>query len=216
MAKPKPKIKLQPDAPARAPRIPKLIASTAPAAIPDGPPPFDWRADPACRAFACFLSFSAGWAQPAEAVTWTFDPETGTTTITRPADSDSAQDRVSGRRPEGSDADLLLDQIGERWGKVVQASVTKYAWPARAAAEAAERDRPGRDARFLIQLANQFEAAGGGRAAAEKALVEVVLRCGALARAANINDPSPSAARTRSLTTAAILELLGTMTPPPS
>lgn len=210
----KPKIKLQPDPPAgTAPRrAPKLIAGPAPASSPSDPPPFDWRSDPTCRAFACFLSYSSGWAQPPESVTWSYDEPSGTTTVTRPAWSDSPQDRVSGRRPDASNVDALVDQVGERWGKVVQANVRRYVWPAAAAeADAPNPDRPGRDARFLVQLANQFEAAGGGRAAAEKAMVEVVLRCGALARAANVNDVSPSATRTRGLTAAAILELLGTV-----
>lgn len=211
MAKPKAKIKLQPDAPPPPRGGHKLIASAAPPRA-DEPPPFDWRADPTCRAFACFLSYSAGWAQEPGNVTWTFDEASGTTTITRPTWSDSPQDRVSGRRPATSDVDALVDQIGERWGRVVREKVRDYVWLDHppAAGASPPQDRPGRDARLLHQLANQVQTEGNTRAATEKALVEVVLRCGALARAANINDVSPSAARTRNLTAAAILELLGT------
>ena len=203
----KSKIKLQPDAPAPPRRAPKLIAEAAPPR-PDEPPPFDWRADPTCRAFACFLSYSAGWAQLPENMTWSFDETSGTTTIVRPAWSDSPQDRVSGHRPSASDVDTLIDQIGERWGRIVRENVRDWVHPYAPASP--PQDRPGRDARLLHQLANQVATAGPTRENVEKALVEVVLRCGSLARAANINDTSPSATRTRNLTAAAILELLGT------
>lgn len=189
--------------PAPSPKRASLIATpAAPAAV--AAPPRDWKAEPDLRAFACLLSWDAGWSSEPGEIVWSFDDDTKVVEVKRPTGSESRYESMRCKWDGAMKADAAIAEIRRRWGVIVAGKAEAFAFPDRARSSAQEL--LGGRARYLRGIAMQL--AGASQPNIEAALVDVVRTCVAIARGANLGDPSASAAATRAIAAGALLELI--------
>lgn len=203
-------------APPPAPKRAALIG--APAAGPAVPPPRDWKAEPDLRAFACLLSFDAGWMTEPASIEWSYDEAGQIVEVKRPAGSESTVTASRGKiestqttsKTAGPNNPTLkiLDDIGRRWGVAVRTKALMFSYQL---APEVEQTPLGPRATYLRILAAR--AAGGGVNQIEIALVDLLRTCVSIVRGANLGDPSPSAATTRAMASGAMLEMINPPAP---
>jgi hypothetical protein len=206
--------------PAPSPKRAALIGAPA-ATAPPTAPSRDWKADPELRAFACLLSFDAGWMTEPGAIEWSYDETTKAVEVKRPEGSESsvgASRGAAGPTPitsknagPANPALTILDHIGQRWGAAVRTKALLFSYQL---APEVEQTPLGPRATYLRLLASRAATAGAGAAQIEIALVDLLRTCVSIVRGANLGDPSPSAATTRAVASGALLEMINP--PPPS
>lgn len=202
--KTKPRISTDPPASKRA-TVPRLAAE-APAAAPADS--FDWKADPDLRAFACLLSFDAGWMSEPADVRWTFEKEKKIVEVLRPEGSGSLYSATRG--PAALNAEAVISEVRRRWGFAVAQKVEIFVFPERKPPGLLELLGP--RAQYLRQLSEKIWLSPS-REGMEAAFVDVVRTCGELVRSANTGDQSASASQTRTVAAGRILELINPPSP---
>lgn len=206
-----PKASISSDPPRRA-VVPQLAATAA--APPKPVEDLSWKTDPDLRAFACLLSYEAGWFTDPVAMVWTFGADK-VIEVTRPQDNQSVV--MASRGPLTMSAEACISEIRRRWGFARGDAVEVFCFPDRAP-QIAELVL-GPHAQYLRQLARKtwFDGiqAPNTDAAIEVLAASFVQICRTLAAridTANTGDQSASATQTRAVARARVLDLIN----PPS
>jgi hypothetical protein len=177
----------------------------------------DWKADPDLRAFACLLSYDAGWLQEPDAIVWTFDDKTKLVTVKRPEGSADTKEFSAATFVQDSVTSLI--HIERRWTKVWADKVRAFSAPG--IAGPANGSPLGDRAVYLKQLAGRardtitataYLSSESVQHVIECALVDVARYCASLAENANLGDQTISAKTTRAVARGAIVEMIS---PPP-
>lgn len=193
--------------------VPQLAATAA------GPPKpvedLSWKTDPDLRAFACLLSYEAGWFTDPADIAWTYGADK-VIEVTRPPTNPSAV--IASRGTLTMSAEACIAEIERRWGVARKEAVEVYCFPDRAKANVETVLGP--NAQYLRQMARQAwsdayaRAERGdhiGQAATDviaASYVQLLRTIAARIQTANTGDQSSSATQTRAVAVARVLDLI--------